>query len=879
MKKITAFILYTSILSITMAAVPQLSVLEFSNNQLVPWTGQYSLTEKGGFANSGINISFVKRDVKAIKEWTVVVENNSPKIARLCFRLSIPCGSTGGAFWDGFKIKAVTDKTFKPETKRYIFPGISYVKDGQLTGIGYAPMTVSSRFERSCVISNGNAELIFDSYMALNPGQKDKIYFISHSSRADDYTEFVEQIYQAYPVWFNVVKGADPRIFGMGGYFFSSEDNREYQMEEARRYGFDWEWYYNCYQKAGNHYPLEKFWENSKGYKSEPGSLFGKCDRPGSIKDWIDYNKTRIEAGNKNAAMFFYYLQQYCNSEMLKKYYPDAVWIDKNDKATGQSYGWAEEGAAQYAWFLHSTLGKDIREQLGMLWREFSIAGFALDCAIGDTRYYGKLLKNETGKAFDDDGKIFATEGIALAYNMDYTHNLPVKADGRRAVSVINEFYTWLPMLYADAAIHEMPPFDRADLLAPRRLIAGQKPYYFWKGFRIDALLKWDELTPEEAREGITGILDHTILSSLRFGIIPAVFYLSGYQDIKDLSPTIKRLVKSGWRAAAYVEIEGKTAPADPYAQEEDIWISRYGNADESYVVLSVPDLNGAKGRARILTGKFGAYGAVYADLSGKPVKNQVKANETIVDFDLKNRDPLILVKTGAVKPVIDCVIEASLSVKTPGKAQVAEFKFTESPVSGVQMANAGWEEKSSSLKQLVFEKTPRFSFIPDDKFIQEITLVEQKKINAVIVVAPDDLAQNPDAVKLLEIYYDYYISRQSRPVHRLANMTKYWNNNMRLPVLSPGDEKIQLAKTVFVVGEKAKTALLPEFKCQNAIVGKTRNKQLLIGFFPGRNTTTLELVTQLLSRIDEKYPFIGGIKDKWAIKLKLFGKTFKKNK
>jgi hypothetical protein len=876
MKKITSILLYSTIAGSALAASPELSVLEFQGEKLAPWPAEYSLKQKGTISRNKIKISLTERQVKKIKEWTVLVENRSSKTARLCFRLSVPCGNAGGAFWDGFKIKAETLKTFRPTTTRYIFPAVTYVKDGLMTGIGYAPMTVSSRFERSCEISKGKAVLVFDSYMALEPGQKDKIYFISQSAAANDYTEFVEQVYLAYPEWFHVVKGADPRIFGMGGYFFSSEDNREYQMEEARRFGFDWEWYYNCYQKAGNYYPLEKFWDKSKGYKSESGSLFGKCDRPGSIKDWIDYNKERINAGNKNAAMFFYYLQQYCNSGMVKKYYPEAVWIDKNGKATGKSYGWAEEGAAQYAWFLHSKLGDDIRKQLGMVWNEFPIAGFALDCAIGDTRYYGKLLKNETGKAFDDQGKVFATEGIGLAYNMDYTRKLPAKPDGRRAASIINEFYTWLPMLHADAAIHEMTPFDRADLLGPRRLIAGQKPYYFWKGFRCDSLLKWDSLTKEEAYEGITGIVDHTILTSLRYGIIPAVFYFKGFHDIKNLSPILKKLVKAGWRAAIYVEIEGKEPPADPFAQEEDIWISRYGSGDESYIVLSAPDIKGAQGRARILTGRFGASGAVYADLSGKATRNQVKADETIVDFNLKNRDPLILKKIATVKPAGNSIVEASLSVKIPGKAQTAEFKFPEK-ASEVQVAEAGWKKKSASPKELAFEKAPRFTFVPNDKFINDIVLVEDKKVKALIAVSPEDLAKNPDAVKLLEIYYDYYITRKYRPEHRLVQLTKFWNRKMRLPVLSPDSPKIKQAKTVFVVGEKAQKILLPEADNKNSITGMKKDGQLIVGFLPGKNMSTLELVNQLLARMDEKYPYIGGIKAGWAIKLKLYGKTFKK--
>ncbi len=880
MKKFAGTFLYITALSMAIAASPTLSVLEWQKDELVPWPVEYNLTKAGNIHRNNVSISLTKTQVKQINEWRVVVENKDSKPARLCFRLSMPCGDAGGVFWDGFQIKTGVVKTVSPKTERYIFPAVAYVNEGVISGAGYAPMTISSRFERSCQVNAGKVTLNFDSYMALDQGQKDEIYFIDYKCNgASDYTELVEQVYLSYPEWFRPAAGADQRIYGVGGYFFSSENNREYQMEEARRYGFDWEWYYNCYQKAGNFYPKQELWEDAKGYKSEAGSLRGKCDRPGTIKDWRDYNKTRIDAGNKNAAMFYYYLQQYCSSELLKGPYADAIWQNSEGKAPGPVFGWADEGNAQYAWPLHSKLGNDMREQLAMLWRDFPIAGFALDCALGHTKYYGPLLKNETGKAFDDHGRIYATEGTALAYNLDFTRNLPAKADGRKPASVINEFYTWLPMFHADGGIHEMSPFDRADLLAPRRLIAGQKPYYFWKGFRAaDTLLKWNDLTVAETREGITGIIDYTLLSSLRFGIIPAVFYLTGFADIKALNPVLKTMLKAGWRAAGNVSIDGRKDPADPFALNEDIWISRYGNADESYIVLSAPDIKGMSGKAIIHTGKFGASGAIYADINGKPIINEVNTNETVINFELKNREPLILGKIAVLNPAgKNNMIEASCSVEIPGRPQTARFRFMHQPVAGTEIIKDGWPRKSSTENEVIFEKAQCFKFIPNDGFVADIVFGDNKKIDAAIAVDPEYREKNPDTVKHLEIYYDYYISRIARPLPRLADMTPYWNKKIQLPVLVPDSKELKNIKLVFILGEKAQKILMPDANYQDAILCIKNDRQLLIGFFPGKNISEYGLVMQLLERMDEKYPFIGGINAQWAPKAKLSGKVFKK--
>jgi hypothetical protein len=106
-----------------------------------------------------------------------------------------------------------------------------------------------------------------------------------------------------------------------------------------------------------------------------------------------------------------------------------------------------------------------------------------------------------------------------------------------------------------------------------------------------------------------------------------------------------------------------------------------------------------------------------------------------------------------------------------------------------------------------------------------------------------------------------------------------YWNKQLRLPVLAPDDKKIKDAKIVFVVGDAARKALLPKAEYQDAIAGIKNHEQLIVGFFPGKKNSNLELVQQLLARMDEKYPYIGGIKNRWALRIKMYGKTFDKNK
>lgn len=837
----------------TLNAAPFLEISEFAVPKYKDIQTKHELSKDEQLNNTDISTAITVSAKSEVSEYKVSITNHRKKTILLRLRLGQETGISGGSFWDGLDYHSNVQTAISPKTDRYNFPVAVYLKDRKLNAIGFAPQTISSRFERHCETADGKVFLYFDAFIALEPNESDAVTFLALTlNNADSYVEAVENIYNAYPENFRPVTGADQRIYGVGGYFFSSDTNRDYQLEEARRFGLNWEWYYNCYQKAGDIFPNEELWDKTKGYKTE--KAHAACDTPGTVEDWINYNRNRITAGNRTTAMFFYYLQQYCNSELLNGVYKDSLWLNEKGTSQSKTHGWAEEGYAEYAWpGKTSSYGVALRKDLKEVWQTFDIAGFSLDCAEGHIPYYGPLASKEKGKAFDSDGKIFVIEGAAVAYNIDYTHALPKKEDGRKAASITNDPTTYLTAFHCDASMHEMPPFDRVETIIPRRLMLGQKPYYWWKGFRIDPLLRWQELNSGELNEGLSGIIDYTILMSLRFGAVPAIFFEQGFPDMIEWKDTFIKVQKLGWRAAPYAWVDGIPGIEQPWLQDAPIWISRFGDDKESYIVLSIPAVKGLSGKLRIKTGKFNARGAVYADINGNPTINMVSEKETVIDFNLKSHVPLIL------KKVATC---------DSGKL-IAQIKKDSEGNARFDIQKAG---------QVITVRTEPASVHfqpPASEWINKLNLAENEKIIAVIVGATAEIEKTGCMAKSLEIYYEYFEGRRKSPLNRLTRMDKIWNSKFRFPVVAP-DANLSQFKTVFVLGNEGRKKFFPEAKLSDTIVCQERNGQFFIAFFPGMQSEAT-LITQFLNELDKSYPFCGALSGEWAVKAKLNGKTFRK--
>ncbi|MBE6378716.1 MAG: hypothetical protein E7051_07875 [Lentisphaerae bacterium] len=786
-----------------------------------------------------------------LTEYTFNTANSGTAVAKLRFQLFMPVPADG-VFWDGYEYFTNVTRTVAPKHDMHNYPGASYVAEKKnLCFLGVAPWTVSSRFERALQVGKEGAELQFEHYTAVLPQEKIKSGLISGffpDGRRN--VEAIEAVHNAYADFFRPVKGADERIYGAGGYFFGSNATREQQIESARKEGLSWEWYYNCFQHSGDIFPSEEFWQKEKGYKTEISH--NRCDVPGTVQDWLKYNRDRVKNAQRTTATFYYYIQQHCCEDILFAKYPDSQWVRKDRKSAYRAHGWAEEGWSRYAWpGKYGSYGKALREDLAKVWNNLDVSGFALDCAIGNLRCYDKPAMNEEARAFEDDGDIFIREGAAVAYNLQFTRSLPPRPDGRRAASVLNEHYNYLPAFYADAAIHEMPPFERTELLAPRKFMLGQKPFYFWKGFRIDSLLAWEK-GREVVMPALNGIVDYVIMASLRFGAVPAVFYNRGFADIARWNPAFAYLQKLGWRAAPYAEIAG-TDEADPYSGKAKYWISRFGDGENSVIAVSCTDKKAHKAVLEIETGKFGADGAIYASTDGRVFRNKIEKGRTLVEIELADHHPVILKKIGTDKPVpkyyIAHIRPAGMGVDGDGKGQESRYYWKNRVIKTVP---APVKFDAMAIYKLDFGVDP---------------------LKCALVSLPGEGEKVEPGRDQLAVYFEYFRTRRRYSYPRLWALEKRWVKNMRMRKLDISEAEKAPETLLFAIGESARKHFFGEEKFTDEIAIKQVNGKTVVGFFPGKKSEN-EIMQKFLKLLDRRFPHYGGISDRWALNIKFYGAT-----
>ncbi len=798
-----------------------------------------------------------------LQEWRVKVANRSEEVERLLLRIVRETKTPGGNFWDGYTLHPAPKASVEPVTKRYRFPAVAYWEGDTARVAGFAPQTLNSRFERAWHPREGGGLLVWDAYLALHPGQEDEQTFITADLKdCRTYPEVVEAYHLAYPRWFRPVEGADSRLYGTGGFLRSREETRDIQSEEGRRTLLDWEWYYAPFQRAGAVVPDETTWDPSYGYNlEETQAIYEQKD---GLEGWRAYNERRISAGNRTTGIYYYYLQQYAAVDLLKTRFTDSFWTDAKGNIVSPTFGWIKSGLwVQFAWPGETLYGKRLRADLASAWERFEISGYALDCVIGDIGYYGEALPRERGKAFDDDGKVFVVEGVAIARNLEFTHQLPPRPDGQRPASISNEPMTYHGIFYADAVMHEKPPYERADLLPLRRLMAGQKPFYWWSGsYRADSTLNWEELSREEFQDALQGTLDYVILTSLRYGGVPAVFLVTGYPQVRQWTPRIIELQRAGWRAAPYTTLPEALRPPldDPYSEQARIWVSRYGSGEESWVALSSPKREKQTFPVEIATRRFSGLKLLYLDDTTGHGLNHASDGGTRLEVTLADHEPVILKAVAEVESPAPVEVELR---RTGSRlhGQVLEARCPgEGWPEGTRLRFAGqatWQTPGGKAAVLRHETPPAVRFLPDESWVAEDLVSGEGGV--AILITPEDRPALEARLLQLAHYREYYQMRLKAPTGALSSVHTVRDRKLAFPIVhSPQEEAFRNARTVFLLGEGARRlANAPASGQNDGIACLTRDGQRQVFVQPGTQDEAA-LWGELLSRLDEYYPFVG---------------------
>ncbi len=846
---------------------PRLDILRWQSGSLEK-VGQAPLEGEGSTTVDGVEIAIRPGEQSGFQRWEVAVHNRGNRVERLVLRLSVPLAEAVPAYWDGLATHHSPERSIHTGSKRYRFPASAAFQNGTAIVAGFAPENLSSRFESG--LDREKQSLYWDAYLALHPGQKDRQIFVTaHLADCRDYSEMIEAYYLAWPEWFHPVKGADHRLYGEGGYFWSSDATRDLQKEEARRLHLDWEWYYAPFQRAGAVFATDDLWKQDIGFNLEETPW--EYDQTGGPAAWERYNDARINHANETSATFYYYLQQYADADLLQERFRDSYWLNAEGKPYPKTFGWIKLGLwVQFAWPGETSYGERLRVDLARAWERFAIAGFALDCVIGDIAYYGEALSKEHSKAFDDQGRIFAVEGIPIARNLTFTRNLPAKPDGRRAASIANEAVTYHGAFHSDALMHEKPAYERADLLSLRRLLIGQKPMYIWKGYRADSLLNWEELSPEDFREGLQGIVDYSLLACLRFGAMPSMFFVNGYPQMHAWLPTLVALQRAGWRAAPYARVPENVQPAtvDPYSEKASLWIARYGTGAESWLTISSPRRESRSFPLTIETDRFGNGGALYLNTVTGTASNRVAAKETEVDLTLRDHQPAVLEKIAEVQATAPVRVIATRRSPGSGDGELL-LEFPEGFPTDAKVRLKGeqeWRPCEAELRIVLPAVVRLDPPVAETPWIDQLDLGSDEQSHLAILVLPEDRAALEPELTQLAHYLEYYHLRQKNPIGRLHTLGKVRQPKLVATLCESLDALNALepatAKTVLAMGEQARR-LLPSQAAKATAPDTLAYRQIdgraWIAANPGSRSEK-ELWSYFLQQLDRRYPFHGGL-------------------
>jgi len=221
-------------------------------------------------------------------------------------------------------------------------------------------------------------------------------------------------------------------------------------------------------------------------------------------------------------------------------------------------------------------------------------------------------------------------------------------------------YYTWLA---ADACIYEHPPqihlygYDPLHL----KLFLGKKVITWWYGYQVPG---WESLSPEDLKSAFCGLIDYTLLYSLKTGSYPAPTYVLGVPKMVSYMPVLVDLNSNlGWEAAPGFVADGS------------LWVSRYGKGVGSCLVLGNCNLEDVKTEIKVLNEYLGSGTYVVAKYEGGKIENKIGGNITTISEVVPARNPLILRTVGMFDKGDSLKIEASFSLPR-GESGRLEFKI-----------------------------------------------------------------------------------------------------------------------------------------------------------------------------------------------------------
>ncbi len=706
---------------------------------------------------------------------TVTMQLTNPTGERklLQVELALPCpGSTGESwtFFDGYADTVAPRTKYARPPLGGLFP-LGAVCDAQRgLAVGIPADEVHSWIAAGIDPTPEVRELSYAVRRVLDPGAGERASFVVFGFDGQWGTALaIDRYYDLFPAAFGLPAAVDRRFGLAGGYVHGGYATPELRWEESRRLHHGWQPNWG-FRRTGNWMPDEAHWPATggdfKAYVTDLRNTYSRAAPGNPICHYVEPTQCEADLAEQEFADSI----QWTKAGPTKRYLEAVPVI--NGEACCHTFPFANS-------FFRSTMA-----QIPPIISDLKACGIYIDNASGGNRHYGKDLTGVTGRAFDDDGAVYATSGVGTAAIADLVHTLP-NGYGNAGVPT-NGVGTYTVAFHTDASIQEGTPWERAASVAAMRRMLGGKSLCWWED-HLENALRWRALTPAQIIEAMHANVTYCVLYGLRWGIMPAVHVQRGRAELVRNMPLLAELVQAGWR------------PVVPVTCDSRLWTGRYGKGIGSAITVGNPtrdtiavDLAIANQALHPTAALTFAYHEKTAQ-AGTPLENTLAATATHIRFSLPPKEFRVLTAVAGWRPGADPVTVEAVQQRDGRDRLVTGLRLRQGEAALTALPPSV-RELSGPLPTVRARADQRWRWIVaepafsacDKTALWDFPFLRDGKAAAAIVVSSQAGEGERRAAARLGAYFEYALGRRA---DLMAGVDKLADPSRRLSVVTESDK------------------------------------------------------------------------------------------